>query len=477
MNTITLTDGARQIVFPAVTDHGWYFFNLRGWHGQTSDKIRTEERPQAHGAFASSRSLRSSRGISFEVAYRDGTTTEVEEAVAELSSFGAESPILMTVEDDLGTTRRTVKVDSIPDRDDNRLYTGDMMVGLVAEDSRRYGITPSAASTGPAQPGQGLVFPEVWPLVWPAGGSSGRITLTNTGKAPSAPTFVLRGGFDTAMITCIETGARLGLSRQVPVDSSVVIDTESRTAIIDGQSSVSRWIQFREWETIPPGVSRTYQLDATGIVSIPGYIEEVARNLSTNPNAVAAVGFISNGGTNWTVTRNAAAPAGHPQGITTAARCVPLGSGTPGSFAMQMYNADALGNTSVARTIGAWFWIDKPGYSAGISSGTAITTPLEANAWTFVLGSVAANTFAVAVVGKTDGSAGDTSAVSYVTGSTALPGGTAPARTIAGGVPYLESELAAEWLGAANGSQSALIRTVPTRPTASFEGKVYPAWW
>lgn len=270
-NEITLIDGSRSIVFPAITSHGWYFHSLDGWYGQTANKRRSEERPQAHGAFRRTRALRTSRAITFKVGFRDGTPAEVEEAVAELASFGYDGEITMIVEDAIGRFQRIVNVDVIPDQDDIRRYTGDMLVGLTSDDPRRYAIASEVPweQTGPPSPGQGRAWPSVRPLIWPGGGSSGRITLTNRGKAASSPQLRVRGGFGTTLITTVETGARIGLDRLVPVGSVVEIDTEAHTATIDGQSDVSRWLRWSEWETIPRGESRSFQFDVTDPVGSP----------------------------------------------------------------------------------------------------------------------------------------------------------------------------------------------------------------
>lgn len=271
MNVITLVDGARTLVLPAEASQGWIFHTLKDWYGLTGNKYPTIERPQAHGAYPPGRAVRLSRAISFKVAYRNGTPAEVEEAVSLLSSFGAEGPIVMIVEDALGRTQRTVTIDSIPDLDDTRRYTGDMTVNAVAEDPRRYAVDTEVPwqRTAPPTAGAGLVWPAVSPLVWPGGGTSGRITLTNTGLAPSAPMFRTLGGFSSTLITTVETGARVGLDRLVPDGSVAVIDTAEHRAMLDGQSDVSRWISWREWELIPAGQSRTYQFDVTAAVGSP----------------------------------------------------------------------------------------------------------------------------------------------------------------------------------------------------------------
>lgn len=270
-NEIILTDGTRSIVFPSMNTHGWYFHELRGWYGQTGNKVPSDERSQAHGAFQRSRSLRTSRAITFKVGYRDGTPAEVEQAALELASLGADGPVTVIVEDALGRSQRRVSVDSIDDTDATRWYTGDSTVGLVADDPRRYAIESEVPwlQTGPPSVGIGRTWPAVRPLVWPTSGSSGRITLVNGGTAASVPQLRLRGGFDSALITCAETGARIGFDRPVPEGSYVDIDTEEHRASIDGQSDVSRWLRWREWELIPAGQSRSFQFDVIGGAGTP----------------------------------------------------------------------------------------------------------------------------------------------------------------------------------------------------------------
>lgn len=253
------------ITFEDVAFTGWSFKDLIDWWGQTEDKFDVVERPQAHGAFGVSRSLRASRAPSFSATFIGGSQADAENAFDDLASVGAEGPVLMVVTTPAGRTGRMVTVERVEPEDHHGRKYGRIAVDLIARDPRRYAVGSDVpwAQTGPPSPGNGLVWPLVWPLIWPGGGSSGRITVTNTGKAPSAPQFHLYGGFSSALITCVETGARIGLNRVVSSGSVVTIDTEQHLATIDGQSDVSRWLQWREWELVPAGASRTYQFDVT----------------------------------------------------------------------------------------------------------------------------------------------------------------------------------------------------------------------
>lgn len=267
MTTITL-DG---IEFVDWGTSGWVFSGLTDWFGQTGNKIGVTERPQAHGAFVPSRALRSSRAISFEANYLGETVEEVENAWDSLAAVGAEAPVTIHVDAPSGATERLVTVSVNKMTDHHGDPTGKVAVDLIAYDPRRYAVAVSVPweQTGSPSAGNGLVWPAVWPLVWPGGGSSGRIELVNTGTAPSAPQLRLLGGFSSALITCVETGQRVGLERLVPEGSVVTIDTEDHRAVIDGQSDVSRWLRWREWALVPPGQSRSFQFDVIDPVGVP----------------------------------------------------------------------------------------------------------------------------------------------------------------------------------------------------------------
>jgi hypothetical protein len=274
---ITLRDGARELTlsgirpFPIPSDGWWEFARLLGWGGLTDDKSEQTERPQAHGSFSNTDAYRTARAISFNARFVSGARLDAEIAIDDLSSFGAQGPILMIRTTEAGRSARSVDVQSIQPLDARSSEIVTLAVNLIAPDPRRYALDVDIpwAQTGPPTAGEGVVWPLKWPLKWPGGGSSGRVTVTNMGKAPSAPQFRLHGGFSSALITCLETGARIGLDRLVPSGSTVAIDTAEHRAQIDGQSDVSRWLQWREWELVPPGESRTYQFDVTGPVGSP----------------------------------------------------------------------------------------------------------------------------------------------------------------------------------------------------------------
>ena len=261
--------GERALRFGPITfvDYdapGWAYSELVDWFGSSADKRDVVERPQQHGAFPDDRSLRASKAISFKVSFRGETGADVEEAFDHLTAVAAERPALLTAIYPGGSTWRNVTA-SVSVDDHYGLHIGTATVHCIARDPRRYS-TGEWVETSPPSPGQGQTWPETSPEVWPGGGSTGRITLTNEGKAPTLASFVLSGGFESALITCAETGARVGFARPVPSGVSVLI--ENGRASIDGQD-VSRWLRFREWSLIPGGMSRSFQFDIVEPVGSP----------------------------------------------------------------------------------------------------------------------------------------------------------------------------------------------------------------
>ncbi|MDQ1111136.1 hypothetical protein QE418_000584 [Microbacterium testaceum] len=267
--------GERSLQFGPITfvdfdAPGWAYSGLIDWFGSTPDKKDVVERPQQHGAFPAAVSLRASKAISFRASFRGETGADVEEAFDRLSAVAAEGPVLLTANYPGGSTWRKVTA-TVNVEDHFGLHIGEATIHCVARDPRRY-RTGTPVITGPPSPGQGLVFPVKFPAVWPGGGSTGRVTLRNEGRAPSPVSLTLAGGFSSALITCVETGARVGLARPIPSGQTVVI--ENGRASINGQD-ISRWLRFREWTEVPGLLSRTFQLEASDPVGQPTLIGRV----------------------------------------------------------------------------------------------------------------------------------------------------------------------------------------------------------
>lgn len=259
--TITLD----TITFQEFATSGWVYSGLTDWYGQVGNKAPQTQRPRSAGAFPAD-PIRLSRAISFTASHLGGSASDVEDAYDELSGVGADALVRMTVAHSM-TSWRWVSVEAVSAADHFGRSTGSATVDLIAHDPRRY-QDGTWQETAPPTPGDGVVWPLVWPLVWPGGGNPGRISLVNSGKAPSSPVFQLVGGMGSAVITCVDTGAQIGFYRAIPAGQTVEIDVASRRAT-QGGNDVSRWLRYREWQDVPPEATRRYQLAVTSPSGLP----------------------------------------------------------------------------------------------------------------------------------------------------------------------------------------------------------------
>lgn len=238
---------------------------IRGWFDGVTSRLNQDELTNRDG-LVDARGYLSGRLITIQGLVLTDTPAEQEEARRALSSVLADgSAGRLTVRSALGEKFAMVRRVAEPSfATEVWGKQARYQVQFSARDPRRY-VDAMFLSTAPPSAGQGETWPLTWPRVWPSGGTNGRINLENRGEASSpAVTFRIYGGFATATITCVETGARVGFNRAVPSGEFVEIDVEQRRALYNGVSDVSRWLVFREWEQIPARSTRAYQFDVTG---------------------------------------------------------------------------------------------------------------------------------------------------------------------------------------------------------------------
>lgn len=185
-----------------------------------------------------------------------------------------------------------------------------------------------------------------------------------------------------------------------------------------------------------------------------------ATNLSTNPNAVSAIGFSSNNGALYTVTRNVAVTGPYGGGVLTTAAQSVVATGAITTQPMSMYNVDSLANSSgIIRWVGAWVTVNTAGYQVRWNAEAWI--PLTANTWTFIpsTSAIAGDGYASMFISTVSGANAPESVVSYVTGVTVSSVGPVTdaiwgSRPASGGYSYA-------WSGTANASTSVRTGVVP----------------
>lgn len=243
-------------------DSDYLLTSFTGWGDGASMRRERVPKPRAHGEFAAD-GFQTGMSIGLEAELYTTSVDAQDAAVDEVVAILADGQYgTMTVQSGSSTLFAEVSRQGQPQvqRD---LYgiLARVRLQFSSDDPRRY-AAGAWQETAPPTAGDGVVWPLVWPLVWPGGGNPGRVSLTNTGKAPSAPRFQLVGGMGSAVITCIDTGARIGFDRAIASGQTVEIDVANRRATQDG-NDVSRWLRYREWQEVPAGSTRRYQVAVT----------------------------------------------------------------------------------------------------------------------------------------------------------------------------------------------------------------------
>jgi hypothetical protein len=104
---------------------------------------------------------------------------------------------------------------------------------------------------------------------WGDDGSTGRVSVTNNGTAPTWPVLRASGGMSGGFIaTDITLGRSVRLDRLIPVGSQVKVNQRTGTASIDGDSNdISGQLTGREFFAVGPGETHQIQFAVLGAVS------------------------------------------------------------------------------------------------------------------------------------------------------------------------------------------------------------------
>lgn len=269
--TITLTADTISLVITGDQVYiGCTYDRLDGWYDVTSVDLGLSKRPNAPGAFAPEQTFPGEKPISIEGQYFGASRADallMRETLAAIYNDGR--PVMMTVADDLRTTSREVLVSSVdfpwtihPEFE----YTIDM----TAADPRRYDDgAESSQSTGLAAAGTGLAWPVSWPVDWGTIGVNGRVSVANPGNTETLSTYTVANGEmpDGFVIVNVDTGERLTYVGPVVAGTTIVLNTATRTAMINGTGPGSRFLASPQWWTIPARSSREIQFLARGPVT------------------------------------------------------------------------------------------------------------------------------------------------------------------------------------------------------------------
>lgn len=259
-----------SLTFDAEDRDTWSAMDLIGWKGSPPMRAPAQDRPNADGAFGSTRNYRSARALRLEGVLEGSdlaTQQAIEDSFAAIQADGV--PFTLSVENDLGT-RSLVAVtlvgeaEVIPDPD---FLGATVTARFIAYDPVKYGPEVEY-STGLASGGGGLEY-ELYEggsggaLYYGALGNLGRVSVLNSGTADTWPVFEVTGELaDGFYIQCLGDGSTLRYDRVVPAGTSVTIDSRTGSVLVDGVSDASTYLTRDQFFSIPAGGSCDIQFNA-----------------------------------------------------------------------------------------------------------------------------------------------------------------------------------------------------------------------
>lgn len=246
---------------------------LEGWWGSPGVRGNVTPRLWAHGDFAE-KAWRTGRIINVAGRVYADTTGGIVEAQDKVAAILGEGDMgLFTVLDPWAGEARNARVKLAPGTQVNVDWdlpgSFRYQFTLHAPDGRKYGQY-SEYTTKAARAGGGLEFPlfqQATPVMdFGEPGIPGTVTVTNTGKAPTAPVFKVTGELLNFSIVEQGTASRLYYKDPIPAGHYVMLDAADGSVQMDGYADRSASLSRREWTLIQPGQSATYLFESPGAV-------------------------------------------------------------------------------------------------------------------------------------------------------------------------------------------------------------------
>lgn len=244
----------------------WSVQTLEGWD---SAEVRTQmtQREADHGAWQGPVYL-GERVITIAgtLAAPDAPSldTAIEQLLAAVSLTDTTLVVYETIPKQT-TVRRSGK--PLVTRVTDRIATYSVLV--TAGDPRRYATVQGSGSTGLPYTTGGLSFPAAPPLTLSAVTVAGEIDVLNEGTFPTRMVLSIAGPVTQPQITTLYPDGStdlLSYSDTLGAGDVLVIDTDARTAILNGVVSRRRYLSG-SWPEIPAGGSAAVQFRAAAYSS------------------------------------------------------------------------------------------------------------------------------------------------------------------------------------------------------------------
>lgn len=258
-------------------DGATHLTDLKGWTGSTGIRRDGAARLGAHGSH-SERGWKDDRLIS---AYGHHTAASRRDAAIyarDLAGFlgdGTEGTLKV---DDVDLGPMSAEVYLTGDGVDLDGWKGGrdvpFTIHMVATDPRKYGTAILSPSIGVPVIGGGLFTEPLFKsddgltdgfLNFGDPGETGKVSLTNEGSADTGPVFTVTGDYVPGfIITERSTGRRIVFSGTILTGQTLVIDSNTGAAMLDGYASRSTQLVVSEWVRLGPGQTAEWLFESAG---------------------------------------------------------------------------------------------------------------------------------------------------------------------------------------------------------------------
>lgn len=238
----------------------WDLEPIDGWSAPPDRTERTEQRNADHGAWLK-QGYYAPRDLELKGTLTGQSWSTLNQAWATLkAAVPSFDPVTLVVGEtgDFALQADIIQGDGPPLINKNAAEW-EFSFSLIAPDPRRYSLDTTSASTGLPVTSGGLSLPITLPITIGATTTSGLLTLTNSGDMPTRPTLTITGPCPPCTITH-SSNRRLTVPDAVPAGRSLVLDTDARSAVLDGTASR---VVTGTWFELDPGVNSIQFASAT----------------------------------------------------------------------------------------------------------------------------------------------------------------------------------------------------------------------
>lgn len=225
-----------DLVFGDVDEYGTrvYLKNLKGWDSGTPSTGGVEQRAADDGGWLDEAYL-APRLVELDLVLVGSGFLTVSQSISRIASGLPVKVLEDLVVDNHGEVLQARVRQSGEVLATQKAAQGIVSLSLIAPDPRRYAADEIVASTGLPQTTGGLSLPIALPVTVGADVSAGVLLADNAGDVDTFPVFTITGPCPPgATITLLSTAASLTFAQEIPTGHQLVIDTATRTALMDG---------------------------------------------------------------------------------------------------------------------------------------------------------------------------------------------------------------------------------------------------